>query len=100
MGDRFGAALALRTLGELDLAEGRYSEAGTRLEEYLRQCAELGLPLWRARGLRDLAAVLATTGRTEQADAALAEAIGVFRAYGAREYDELRRRPEALLKSS
>ncbi|MEU4224852.1 BTAD domain-containing putative transcriptional regulator [Nonomuraea sp. NPDC026600] len=88
-GDRFGVALVERTVGELHLARGRYALA----EEHLCRAAEawdrLDLPLFRARTLRDLAAVRAATGDGPSAASLRAEAAAVFAKFGTREYGEL-----------
>ncbi|WP_084175571.1 AfsR/SARP family transcriptional regulator [Actinokineospora spheciospongiae] len=55
-GDRFGVALATRTLGEYHLAWGERERARGLLVEALGRWEGLGLPLWQARTLRDLAA--------------------------------------------
>lgn len=54
--DRFGAALVTRTLGELALARGDLTAAAEQLTAALEQWRALGLQLWEARTLRDLAA--------------------------------------------
>ncbi|MBT2231996.1 AfsR/SARP family transcriptional regulator [Nonomuraea sp. NEAU-A123] len=88
-GDRFGVALVERTVGELHLARGRYALA----EEHLCRAAEawdrLDLPLFRARTLRDLAAVREATGDGPSAASLRAEAVAVFAKFGTREYGEL-----------
>lgn len=55
-GDRFGVALVTRTQGELRLATGDLVGAAETLRAALAVWVELGLPLWQARTLRDLAA--------------------------------------------
>ncbi|MGH4031965.1 BTAD domain-containing putative transcriptional regulator [Actinomycetota bacterium Odt1-20B] len=88
--DRFGEALALRTLGECALAGGRL---GTALEQLTAAAAlwqDLGLPLPRARTLRDLATAREAAGDGAAARALRAEACEVFEAYEARERGELR----------
>ncbi|MGW7080274.1 BTAD domain-containing putative transcriptional regulator [Streptomyces sp. NPDC054866] len=86
--DRFGEALGLRTLGECELATGRLDTA----EQYLTTAAalwnDLGLPLPRARTLRDLAAAREAAGDRAAAGALRAEAREVFTAYEARERNE------------
>jgi DNA-binding SARP family transcriptional activator len=59
--DRFGLALAVRTMGEAALAAGDDGKARELLTEALARWSELGLPLWEARTLRDLAAACAAT---------------------------------------
>jgi tetratricopeptide (TPR) repeat protein len=93
MQDGFGQALMLRTLGELELAAGRYSEARRHLDRALQWWDALGLPVWRARTLRDLAATLDGLGEPIAANAAWAEAKGVFGLHGCREAHEPRRVP-------
>jgi DNA-binding SARP family transcriptional activator/tetratricopeptide (TPR) repeat protein len=95
MQDGFGQALMLRTLGELDLAVGRYPEARRHLERAMEWWDALGLPVWRARTLRDLATTLDGLGETAAADTAWAEASGVFTLHGCREAHEPRRSPVA-----
>ncbi|MEV0322845.1 BTAD domain-containing putative transcriptional regulator [Streptomyces sp. NPDC050658] len=86
--DRFGEALALRTLGECELAAGRVHAAERSLAEAADRWDALGLPLPRARTLRDLAATRVAVGDRAGADALRAEAREVFMAYEARERDE------------
>ena len=88
-GDRFGSALSLRTLGELHLADGRLAEAAGFFAESVLLWEDLGLPLFRARTLRDLAAWHDRSGDWATAAAVRAEALEVFREYGAREAAEL-----------
>lgn len=93
MQDGFGQALMLRTLGELDHAAGRYADARRFLDRALQWWDALGLPVWRARTLRDLAATLDGLGESAAADRAWAEALGVFELHGCREAREPRRVP-------
>ncbi|MFJ8487883.1 BTAD domain-containing putative transcriptional regulator [Streptomyces sp. NPDC094038] len=86
--DRFGEALVLRTLGELRLAAGDTEAAREPLERAAALWAELGLPLWRARTVWDLAGVWSADGEPERARAARAEALEVFRSVGGREASE------------
>ncbi|WP_329787268.1 BTAD domain-containing putative transcriptional regulator [Lentzea sp. DG1S-22] len=88
MQDGFGQALVLRTLGELELAEGDLAEARRRLEHALRWWDALALTVWRARTLRDLAAVLDASG--ESGEEQWSEALAIFRRYGNREAREPR----------
>lgn len=90
MQDGFGQALMLRTLGELDLAAGRYAQAQRNLDRALQWWDALGLPVWRARTLRDLAATLDGLGEQAAANVAWAEALGVFQLRGCREAQEPR----------
>jgi DNA-binding SARP family transcriptional activator/tetratricopeptide (TPR) repeat protein len=89
-GDRFGAALVTRTLGELHLATGDLALAETTLATALANWTTLELPLWQARTLRDLAA----------ADSAHAQehwrrATELFATTGGREAGELARHTPA-----
>lgn len=86
--DRFGEALVLRTLGEWSLAAGDVPGARGPLERALAVWEALGLSLWRARTLWDLAAVFEAEGEGAAASSARAEAMGVFRELGAREARE------------
>ncbi|ONF72304.1 hypothetical protein AVR91_0208730 [Amycolatopsis keratiniphila subsp. keratiniphila] len=86
-GDRFGVALMTRTAGELALATGDQESARALLAEALVQWTELGLPLWQARTLRDLAA--AEAGTPGQADEHWRNALALFSTTGARELTEL-----------
>jgi uncharacterized protein HemY len=90
MQDGFGQALILRTLGELELAEGRTDEAVRHLEQSLSWWSALSLPLWRARTLRAVIDLMEATDRPEEADRARAEAMEIFLAHGSREASELR----------
>jgi len=80
--DRFGVALMTRTLGEVALAQGRAEEAAGLLEDALAQWVALGLPIWQARTMRDLAAA---TGDEEM----WSRARELFASLGAREAGEL-----------
>ncbi|WP_181019956.1 AfsR/SARP family transcriptional regulator [Nonomuraea typhae] len=88
--DRFGLALATRTLGELALARGDDVSARELLSDALSLWSELGLPLWQARTLRDLAAAGAISD-AEAAGRHWSRAISMFTALGAREAVELAR---------
>lgn len=83
--DRFGEALGLRTLGECELAAGRLDTAEQHLTTAAALWNDLGLPLPRARTLRDLAAAREAAGDRAAAGALRAEAREVFTAYEARE---------------
>lgn len=91
MQDGFGQGLMLRTLGELELAAGRFPEARAHLERSVQWWDALVLPVWRARALRDLATTLDALGETAGAEAAWTEAEGIFRLHGSREAREPRR---------
>lgn len=80
--DRFGVALVTRTTGELALAQGRLADARDLLTDALARWTALGLPIWRARTLRDLAAAESDEGRWRQC-------IDLFTALGSRELREL-----------
>ncbi|TWP51306.1 tetratricopeptide repeat protein [Lentzea tibetensis] len=86
MDDNFGQALVLRTSGELELAEGDVERARQHLDRSLQWWEALALPVWRARTLRDLAAL----GRRD----AWPEALAIFERHGAREARE--GRPQEL----
>ncbi|WP_367038760.1 BTAD domain-containing putative transcriptional regulator [Streptomyces sp. Je 1-332] len=86
--DRFGEALGLRTLGECELAAGRVDTAEQHLTTAAALWDDLGLPLPRARTLRDLAAAREAAGDRVAAGALRAEAREVFMAYEARERNE------------
>ncbi|MFD9738328.1 BTAD domain-containing putative transcriptional regulator [Umezawaea sp. NPDC059074] len=95
MQDGFGQALLLRTLGELEHAAGRPDVAHRYLERSLQWWDALSLPVWRARTLRDLSAVLAALGDQDGADGAWTEALVIFERHGSREAREPR--PESVL---
>ncbi|GIJ55693.1 AfsR/SARP family transcriptional regulator [Virgisporangium aurantiacum] len=102
-GDRWGEAMVMRTLGELDLAAGQFDLAAGRLDLAAGRLADAdrwlaaaletfrsqGTALFSARTLRDIAEVARARGDLDAADAALREALETFRAYGSREYGEL-----------
>jgi hypothetical protein len=69
--DRFGVALAVRTMGEAALAGGDDATARALLTDALARWGELGLPLWQARTLRDLATVSSTAVSAPEAAKAL-----------------------------
>ncbi|WP_112263265.1 AfsR/SARP family transcriptional regulator [Lentzea terrae] len=89
VGDRFGEALVRRTLGELRLAAGDHAGARIVLTEALASFVALGLPLWRARTLRDLGAVHACLGAFEDVDRCWGEAAELFARLGTRESAEV-----------
>jgi DNA-binding SARP family transcriptional activator/tetratricopeptide (TPR) repeat protein len=88
-GDRWGEGLTLRTLGELYLTAGRLDEAGHHLDAALRIWDALDIPLFRARTLSDIALMCEARGAAAAAALARAEAVEIFKVYGAREYAEL-----------
>jgi DNA-binding SARP family transcriptional activator len=88
--DGFGQGLLLRTLGELDLAVGRFDDAEQHLQRSLKWWTALGLPLWQARTMRDLSTLLAAAGRTVEADSMWAEARRLFERHGSHEANEPR----------
>lgn len=102
-GDRWGEAMVMRTLGELDLAAGRLeldagrpdpaagrlADADRWLAAALETFRSQGTALFSARTLRDIAEVARARGDLAAADVALREALDTFRAYGSREYGEL-----------
>ncbi|MFJ6087938.1 AfsR/SARP family transcriptional regulator [Streptomyces sp. NPDC092369] len=88
MDDGFGQALVLRTWGESELAAGRPEDACRSLSRALEWWDSLGLPLWRARTLRDLAQALWLLKRRSEAAEARDEARATFRRFGSREADE------------
>jgi DNA-binding SARP family transcriptional activator len=90
MQDGFGQALVLRTLGELDLAAGRLTDARRFLDRSLEWWEALSLPVWRARTLRDLSLMLTGLGEDKAADDTWAQARDLFRQYGTREAREPR----------
>lgn len=71
-----------RTLGELALAQGREQAAADLLQDALNQWTVLGLPIWQARTMRDLAAATAD-------DEMWSRARELFASLGAREAKEL-----------
>uniref|UniRef100_A0AAU2A1B7 Tetratricopeptide repeat protein n=1 Tax=Streptomyces sp. NBC_00093 TaxID=2975649 RepID=A0AAU2A1B7_9ACTN len=90
LGDGFGEALVLRTLGELHLSGGALEPAAACLEQALDRWTRLSLPLFRARTLRDLARLHELRGDGPAALAMRREALRTFRRYGTREATELR----------
>jgi tetratricopeptide (TPR) repeat protein len=89
MGDRWGQAVTLRTLGELHLAEDRLDDAAACFDAAMALWESIEAPLWRARTERDIAQLLRARGEPEAAADVLAGAVRVFREYGAREYAEI-----------
>lgn len=91
--DLFGEALVLRSLGEARIAARDWDGATRELERALALWDRMGLPLWRARTVRDLGTAAAGRGDAAAAEAAWAEAQAVFRELGSREAHEPPRRP-------
>jgi hypothetical protein len=89
MGDRWGEAMVLRTMGELDLAADRLDESAKWLSAALEIFRGQEASLFCARTLRDIAALELARGDRAAAETARAEALRTFRTFGAREYDEL-----------
>ncbi|MGR4880789.1 BTAD domain-containing putative transcriptional regulator [Streptomyces sp. LARHCF249] len=86
--DRFGEALVLRTIGEFHLAVRELGPAEVHLTEAAEVWTALGLPLFWARTMRDLAAVYAAAGEPARAGAVRGRAMEIFAEFGAREYTE------------
>ena len=76
--------MTLRTLGELELSDGRLDRAEERLRDGMRLWQAIDLPLHVARTQRDLAAALEAGGDCDAAEKLRAHAIETFRLYGAR----------------
>ncbi|MFI9722820.1 AfsR/SARP family transcriptional regulator [Streptomyces sp. NPDC052396] len=87
--DRFGCVLMLRTLGELHLSLHRPAQARRVLTEAHQLAELLGVRLWDARVLRDLANACEADGDVETAAALRPRALRIFAECGAREYGEL-----------
>ncbi|QUF05350.1 tetratricopeptide repeat protein [Actinosynnema pretiosum subsp. pretiosum] len=88
-GDRLGAALVQRTLGELHLVADRLPEALRELNGALTTWTELDHRLWQARTRRDLGAVHARAGDPATAAEHWRAAAEVFRTLGTREAQEV-----------
>ncbi|MEU9161415.1 BTAD domain-containing putative transcriptional regulator [Streptomyces sp. NPDC048424] len=86
--DTLGEGMALRTLGEFHLAAGRPEQAAEPLLHALRVWEPLGVPLFRARAMRDLADVREAQEAYAEAAALRAEALAVFTELEAREQAE------------
>lgn len=89
LNDDFGQALMLRTLGEEALALGDPVRARKRLEWALRMWADLELPGWKARTLRDLSTCAAQLGEHAEAARLRTFALQIFMQLGLREAREL-----------
>lgn len=88
LGDRFGLALVTRTRGELALAVGEVDRAVELLETAVAQWTELGLPVWRARTQRDLAAAVVESD-PDRAEHLWNSAVAAFTVARTREAAEL-----------
>ncbi|MFD4868174.1 BTAD domain-containing putative transcriptional regulator [Streptomyces sp. NPDC058412] len=86
--DTLGEGMALRTLGEFHLAAGRPGQAAGPLLHALRVWEPLGVPLFRARAMRDLAEVREAEEAYAEAAALRADALAVFTELEAREQAE------------
>ncbi|MEV0992073.1 BTAD domain-containing putative transcriptional regulator [Streptomyces sp. NPDC049949] len=86
--DTLGEGMVLRTLGEFHLAAGRPGQAAGALLHALRVWEPLGVPLFRARAMRDLAEVREAEGACAEAAALRADALAVFTELEAREQAE------------
>jgi hypothetical protein len=89
MGDRWGQAVTLRTLGELHLADARLDDAAACLAAAMELWNGMEAPLWRARTQYTQALLHEVRGQTTTATALRQQALSIFRTYGAREYAEL-----------
>jgi tetratricopeptide (TPR) repeat protein len=89
VGDQFGAALILRTLGELWLATGDLARAIDELTEARDRFHRLDFPLFRARAERDLAEAYRRRGDLDAARRMRSAALATFAAYGSREHAEM-----------
>ncbi|MGI5479046.1 AfsR/SARP family transcriptional regulator [Streptomyces lavendofoliae] len=86
--DTFGEALVLRTLGEWCLAASEWDAASAYLSRAIGLWEEAGLPLWRARTVRDLGSAALGRGDERAGRELREEARRVFRALGSREAGE------------
>ncbi|MFE2547454.1 BTAD domain-containing putative transcriptional regulator [Streptomyces sp. NPDC059355] len=86
--DTLGEGMVLRTVGEFHLAAGRPEQAAGPLLHALRVWEPLGVPLFRARAMRDLAEVREAEGACAEAAALRAAALAVFTELEAREQAE------------
>ncbi len=89
--DRWGAGVTLRSLGELWLASGDLPAAERDLNASMEIWDAIGQPVFRGRTLRDLALLAEARGDRGEADRIRAQAIELFRHFGAREAAELSR---------
>ncbi|MEU9087362.1 BTAD domain-containing putative transcriptional regulator [Streptomyces sp. NPDC048357] len=86
--DTLGEGMVLRTLGEFHLAAGRPERAAGPLVHALRVWEPLGVPLFRARAMRDLAEVREAEEAYAEAAELRADALAVFTELEAREQAE------------
>ncbi|MEU8844383.1 BTAD domain-containing putative transcriptional regulator [Streptomyces roseus] len=86
--DTLGEGMVLRTLGEFHLAAGRPGQAAGSLLHALRVWEPLGVPLFRARAMRDLAEAREAEGACAEAAALRGDALAVFTELEAREQAE------------
>ncbi|MFD0427226.1 tetratricopeptide repeat protein [Streptomyces zhihengii] len=94
-GDRFGQAVALRSIGQLHLARGRLDQALSRLDSAMVLWEAMDVQVWRARTEYDLSLVHAARGDATAAQACRTHAMGVFQERGAREFAEISGSAEA-----
>ncbi len=88
IGDRFGAANAVKALGDVARMQARYPEAGQRYEEALTVYREIGNRLGEADTMLSTARLAVATGDRHDADKALTEALRIYRALGFDEFAE------------
>ncbi|GGO79209.1 tetratricopeptide repeat protein [Nonomuraea cavernae] len=89
LGDRFGTALALRTLGEAHLAAGRPEQALAHLHLALTEWEDMEHDLWAARTRRDLGAARSRLDGCPSAHDLWRSALRTFTRTGVREAGEL-----------
>ena len=78
VGFAYGAGLALRTLGRIEIQRSHYDEAEQYLREALLAFEGLEMPFESARAQLDQASFLLATGSSDQAQAVLREASNGF----------------------
>ncbi|GLW96726.1 BTAD domain-containing putative transcriptional regulator [Microtetraspora sp. NBRC 16547] len=89
LGDRFGTALALRTLGEAHLAAGRPGRALDHLHLAMAEWEDMEHDLWAARTHRDMGAAWALLDGCPAAHDHWRSALRTFTRTGVREAGEL-----------
>ncbi|MEV0968062.1 AfsR/SARP family transcriptional regulator [Microtetraspora glauca] len=89
LGDRFGTALALRTIGEAHLAAGRPGPALDHLHLAMATWEDMEHDLWAARTRRDMGAARALLDGCAAAHDVWRSALRVFTRTGVREAGEL-----------